>query len=40
MAIMCSLQSCVAKAGMCWHEKVLLGAAVLVAGTGVYLLLA
>lgn len=41
MAIMCSMQACVAKAGMCTHEKVMLGiAAVLVAGVGAYFFLA
>jgi hypothetical protein len=40
MAIMCSMQACVAKAGMCSHEKVMLGVAVLlVAGAGAYFLL-
>ena len=40
MAIMCSMQACAAKAGMCSHEKVMLGLAVLlVAGTGVYVLI-
>jgi hypothetical protein len=41
MAIMCSMQSCLAKAGMCWHEKVMLGiAVVLAASAGAYFLLA
>jgi hypothetical protein len=41
MAIMCSMQACVAKAGMCSHEKVMLGiAALLVAGVGAYFFLA
>lgn len=31
MALMCSLQSCVEKPGMCGHEKVMFGIAVLVA---------
>jgi len=40
MAIMCSMQACVAKAGMCSHEKVMLGVAVLlVAGAGAYFLI-
>jgi hypothetical protein len=34
------MQACVAKAGMCSHEKVMLGVAVfLVAGAGAYFLL-
>lgn len=40
MAIMCSMQACSAKVGMCSHEKVMLGVAVLVvAGAGMYFLL-
>lgn len=40
MAVMCSLQACTAKAGLCWHEKVMLGVGVaLAAGAGAYLLL-
>jgi hypothetical protein len=39
MAIMCSMQACMAKAGMCTHEKTMLGIAVLaVAGVGAYFL--
>jgi hypothetical protein len=38
---MCSIQACTAKAGMCSHEKAMLGIAVLlVAGAGAYFLLA
>ena len=41
MAIMCSMQACMAKAGMCSHEKMMLGVAVLVvAGAGAYYLFA
>lgn len=37
MALMCSLQSCVAKPGMCGHEKVMFGiVGLVVAGLGVY----
>ena len=37
MALMCSMKSCVAKAGLCGHEKAMLGVLVLVvAGLGVY----
>ena len=37
MALMFSMQSCVAKPGMCGHEKVMLGIVVLVvAGLGAY----
>ena len=40
MAIMCSMQACAAKAGMCGHEKAMLGIAVLLAaGVGAYFLL-
>jgi len=41
MAIMCSMQACMAKAGMCSHEKMMLGVAVIVvAGAGAYYLFA
>ena len=41
MAIMCSMQALQAKAGMCSHEKAMLGIAVLlVAGAGAYFILA
>lgn len=37
MAIMCSMQAFVSKTGMCSHEKMMLGIAVLlVAGAGAY----
>lgn len=40
MSLMCSLQVCTAKPGMCGHEKAMLGIAVLlVAGAGAYLFL-
>jgi len=40
MSLMCSLQVCKAQAGMCGHEKAMLGIAVLlVAGAGAYLFL-
>jgi hypothetical protein len=40
MAVMCSMQACAAKAGMCGHEKMMLGiVVVLVAGVGAYFLL-
>jgi hypothetical protein len=40
MAIMCSMQACTAKAGMCGHEKLMVGIVVLlVAGVGAYFLL-
>jgi hypothetical protein len=40
MAVMCSMQACVAKAGLCAHEKVMLGvAALVVAGLGAYFFL-
>lgn len=39
MAIMCSMQACMAKAGMCSHEKLMLGiAALAVVGAGAYFL--
>jgi hypothetical protein len=41
MSVMCSMQACVEKAGMCSHEKVMLAVAlVLIAGGAAYLLLA
>jgi hypothetical protein len=41
MAIMCSMQTCTANAGMCSHEKMMFGIAVLlVAGAGAYFFLA
>ena len=40
MAIMCSLAVCKAQAGVCGHEKVLLGVAALAAiGLGAYFLI-
>ena len=40
MSIMCSMQACKAQAGMCGHEKMMFGIAVLLAaGTGAYLFL-
>lgn len=37
MAIMCSMQACMANAGMCSHEKMMLGiAALAVIGAGAY----
>ena len=41
MAIMCSMQAFVSKTGMCSHEKMMLGIAVLlVAGAGAYFVFA
>lgn len=40
MAIMCSMQACVAKSRMCSPEKIMLGIAVLLtAGAGAYFFL-
>jgi hypothetical protein len=40
MAIMCSMQACTVKPGMCGHEKMMLRVVVLlVAGVGAYFLL-
>jgi hypothetical protein len=40
MSIMCSMQACKAQAGMCGHEKMMFGIAVLLAaGTGAYFFL-
>ena len=40
MSIMCSMQACTMKSGMCGHEKVMLGvAALVVVGLGAYFLL-
>ena len=40
MSLMCTLQVCTAKPGMCGHEKVMLGiAVVLAAGVGAYFFL-
>ncbi len=40
MSVMCSLAMCKAQAGMCGHEKVMLGVAVILAvGAGAYLLM-
>lgn len=37
MAIMCSMQACMEKAGMCSHEKMMLGIGMLfIAGAGAY----
>jgi hypothetical protein len=37
MSIMCSMQACKAQVGMCGHEKMMFGIAVLlVAGAGAY----
>jgi hypothetical protein len=41
MSFMCSFQVCKAQPGMCGHEKVMLGIAVLLAaGAGVYFFMA
>lgn len=41
MSLMCSLQVCKAQAGLCGHEKAMLGiAALLAAGAGVYFFIA
>ena len=40
MSLMCSMQACKAQIGMCGHEKVMLGIAVLaLIGAGAYFLL-
>ena len=40
MSVMCSLAVCKAQTGMCGHEKVMLGVAVLAAvGVGAYFLI-
>ena len=40
MSVMCSMQACKAQAGMCGHEKVMFGVALLLAiGAGAYFFL-
>lgn len=40
MSVMCSLAACKAQAGMCGHEKMMLGVAVILAmGASAYLLM-
>ena len=41
MSLMCSMQVCTAKPGMCGHERMMLGvAALLIVGVGAYFFLA